>query len=129
MAMIRFFGVWAIPLALTLMVMLVCAYAQDVHHHAGMSPDVDQFYSTWRVPNLGSERVSSCCNRSDCAPAEIKVREGKWYGRRSVDVDWHFIPEALLESNQGDPRESPDSGSHICVMSGRVICAVFGSGQ
>jgi hypothetical protein len=103
-----------------------------VQDHAGHPPqDMDlhnKFYSTWYVPNLGRPRVSSCCNQMDCAPAETKRVNGHWYGRRALDSDWLLIPDAVIESNQDDPRESPDGESHICAYGGRVLCAVLGAG-
>jgi hypothetical protein len=101
-----------------------------VHHHDGMSAEVDRFYSSWLVPNGGNPRLSSCCSKTDCSPAEIRRVAGHWEGRRLRDSLWVTIPEKLIESNQGDPRESPDGLSHLCLNgSGAVLCAVLGSGQ
>src|SRR5256886_2857357 len=55
---------------------------------------------------LFRSRVSSCCNKADCAPADTKRESGHWYGRRRADANWILIPDVLIESNQGDPRES-----------------------
>lgn len=89
----------------------------------------DKFYSGWLVPNAGAARVSSCCNKMDCAPADTKFEGGHWYGRRRIDPQWILIPDQLIESNQGDPRESPDGQSHLCVHpGGHILCAVLGGG-
>lgn len=97
--------------------------AQDMQLH-------NKFYSSWFIPNAGAPRVYSCCNQQDCAPAETKRENGHWYGKRRTDANWIQIPDALIESNQGDPRESPDGQSHLCVNAGngRVLCAVLGGG-
>jgi hypothetical protein len=118
-----------IVIAAMLLVYLLPAGAQEIHHHDGQTEVVDKFYSTWLAPNRGQPRVSSCCNKMDCSPADIKRENGHWYGRRRTDANWSFIPDALIESNQGDPRESPDGQNHICISTGGVpLCAVLGSG-
>jgi len=105
------------------------AAAQDIHHHVGSSAVVDQFYSQWLAPNRGLPRVSSCCNKMDCSAAHVEFKNGHWYGRRSFDTNLIPIPDGLIESNQGDPRKSPDGASHICIStSGTVLCAVLGGG-
>jgi hypothetical protein len=60
-----------------LIVFLPRARAQDedmhelhMHHHEGMSPAVDKFYSTWFKPD---NPTKSCCNKSDC---EGRTRRG-----------------------------------------------------
>lgn len=111
--------------------LILCTNALAQEHTGHPAADVElhnKFYSTWLVPNLGEPRVSSCCNQADCAPAETRRIDGHWEGRRRLDTDWIAIPERLIESNQGDPRESPDGQSHLCVHGGRVLCAVLGSG-
>ena len=87
----------------------------------------EQFYRQWMVP---PSRISSCCNKQDCAPAWSKWVSGQLYMRRSFEEKWTAIPQALLEANQDDPRESPDGQSHVCISAGGTpLCAVLGSGQ
>jgi hypothetical protein len=99
--------------------------AQDIHHHDGMSPDVDRFYSTWERPDLPG---SSCCSRTDCAPATTRLVNGRWMARRDRDTDWYYVPPEKIETR----RDSPDGRSHLCaswVPSGPVFCLVLGSGS
>lgn len=111
------------------------ALAQD-HSHPPQDAELhDKFYSTWYKPNGGNPRVMSCCNRHDCYPSQIELRNGRYYARRREDLKWIRIPDGVLEHNQSDPRESPDAQSHICapppypgVVSDTVYCAVLGSG-
>lgn len=91
-----------------------------------------KFYSNWMRP--GGEgrqhRYTSCCSQRDCSPATIVMKDGRYYVRNhkmapNQDV---LIPERLLESNQPDPRESPDGQSHACLdHTGQVLCVVLGS--
>ena len=76
-------------------------------------------------------RWQSCCNQRDCEQAEIVAKGGKLYVRNHKMAPGRdvLIPENLLESNQPDPRESPDEFSHVCMdLSGEVLCAVLGGG-
>lgn len=123
-------------LAVLIVIVLMFIYARPVgaQEHTHPAADMalhDKFYSGWNIPNGGNPRISSCCNKSDCAPADTKRENDHWYGRRRIDANWILIPDALIESNQGDPRESPDGQSHLCVHpgNGKVLCAVLGSGS
>src|SRR5215211_6183750 len=111
--------------AAVLIALVLTARAQEHQHRPGDT----HFYSQWMIPPV---RTNSCCNNSDCAPTEIVRQNGKWYARNHFlrpgqDIE---IPDAILEHNQGDPRESPDEQSHVCIHpgSGSVLCAVLGSG-
>jgi hypothetical protein len=104
---------------------------QDVHLH-------ETFYSTWMRPdqrNAQGGRFSSCCNKQVCYPTTFEKRSGWWYARRREDGAWIRVPPGVLESEQLDPRESPDGGNHVCMpppnhsRAGEVYCAVLGSGQ
>jgi hypothetical protein len=103
------------------------AIAQDVHHHEGMSPEVDQFYSTWLRPNGEHPRVASCCNFLDCYPAEAQFRGGHWFFKHRETQTWKIVPDGLVEHEQADPRESPDGGNHVCASPyGHVYCFTVG---
>lgn len=128
----RFWPHGLVILAVFAILLLMFIYSRPVGAQEHPAADMalhDKFYLGWRVPNAGAERISSCCNQQDCAPADTKHESGHWYGRRRMDASWILIPDSLIESNQGDPRESPDGQSHLCVHpGGRVLCAVLGGG-
>ncbi len=52
------------------------AFAQEHQHPPQDAKLHEHFYSTWRVPNGGNPRGSSCCNLQNCAPAETKRDHG-----------------------------------------------------
>lgn len=102
--------------------------AQVLHHHEGMTPEVDQFYSYWLRPNLGRPRNSSCCNRLDCYPVEAQMRGGHWFFKHRETQQWKIVPDGLVEHEQADPKESPDGRNHVCASPyGHVYCFVVGS--
>ncbi len=90
----------------------------------------ENFYSTWRMPNGDKPRVASCCNEHDCYPATIKREGGTWFAQSRDGQRWIAIPDSKLEHLQGDPRESPDGRSHVCIpiTESGVYCAVLGNG-
>lgn len=93
----------------------------------------NKFYNTWLQPSvLGNPRSTSCCDQKDCYPTVIKKIGDHWFAQRREDLKWIRIPEGKLEHNQGDPRESPDHQSHVCMQppnyGDNVWCAVLGSG-
>jgi hypothetical protein len=101
--------------------------AQDIHHHEGMTPDVDRFYSTWLRPNGEHPRVSSCCNFLDCYPVEAQFVGGHWFFRHRETQTWKIVPDGLVEHEQADPRESPDGRNHVCASPyGHVYCFTVG---
>ena len=107
------------------------AFAQ--HRHPQADADLhEKFYSTWLMPNGGSERNKSCCDNKDCYPTAMKFERGNWYALRREDRRWLVIPPSKIEQNQADPREAPDHRSHACIAppwSGEaVFCATLGSG-
>jgi hypothetical protein len=113
---------------------LTRAIAGEEHYHPSEHAELhDKFYSTWLIPNGGSERKNSCCNLVDCAPATVKKEGGTWFVWKPIAHRWVVIPDRLLEHNQPDPRQSPDGRSHVCMAKVphdfRVFCAVLGSGQ
>ena len=99
---------------------------QEIHHHPGASAAVDEYYSKWMIP---PERFSSCCNRIDCAAAEVKIDGGHYFFKRAYDLNWIEVPRRKIENFQADARESPDGMNHLCVTAGGVpLCAVLGAG-
>jgi len=103
-------------------------HAQVLHHHEGLSPDVDKFYSYWLQPNGGKERYYGCCNRIDCYPTEAKIVNGHWWYRHRETWQWLPVPDEKVEHLQPDPRESPDGRNHVCATTlGWVYCFVAGA--
>ena len=118
---------------LTLFLLISTAAAQDHSHHPPQDQRLhDTFYNSWRMPNGGQPRGSSCCSDRDCYPTAIELREGRYYARRREDGAWIQIPRWKLEHTQEDPRESPDGQSHVCMPppghGNGVYCAVLGGG-
>jgi len=132
---------------LVLATFLLVAFVLMTHfamaHDATMasSPEeaqVFQFYSAWMRPKgvfSIQHRKNSCCNRSDCFPvAETKVDgQGRYVVRPEIAGapglgQWYTVNPSIIESQQGDPRESPDGRSHVCIIGGVVACFVEGSG-
>lgn len=125
--------------ALTLTLLLsTAALAHD--HDASTPPEqakVYEFYSKWQRPKGNfsgiTHRGSSCCNRQDCFPVvEARIDRGTlWiriqYPSGEVSVEYRVDP-SIIESNQEDPRESPDVRSHACIIGGAVACYVEGGG-
>ena len=105
--------------------------SQEIHHHiingVDMSPEVDRFYSTWKRPNYGTTRISSCCNTADCYPAKVIIQGGKWLFEHRETRRFIPIPDSIMEHMQPDPRESPDGDNHVCASPhGIVYCFVAG---
>jgi hypothetical protein len=109
--------------------LLVSAKAQHVHPDETITDSkVAKFYDTWRRP---PERLVSCCNREDCYDAQIRRGPNgleylhKWSGT------WAALPESVIESNQPDPHDSPNTTNHVCANKHyplHVYCAVLGAG-
>lgn len=100
-------------------------------HRHGDEGGLPDFYAKWLIPNPGGDRSSSCCSERDCYSTAIRLRAGRYEARRREDGKWIVVPDGILEQNQGDPRESPDGASHVCMqppgINDRVYCAVLGS--
>jgi hypothetical protein len=99
-----------------------------VHHHEGMSPAVDRFYSTWFRPDLPDK---SCCNKNDCYPTKAIFKDGQWWALRRDDDKYLPIPWEKVERN----RDSPDGRSHLCAPVANhvgyvpdVFCFILGGG-
>ncbi len=108
-------------------------YGQGHQHPPQDQAIHERFYSNWMIPNDGSRRIHSCCNKQDCYPTRVrKGIGGGWEFERREDGAWIRIPDSLIEQNQSDPRESPDDRSHVCAQppghGDRVYCFTFGSG-
>jgi hypothetical protein len=105
------------------------AVAQHVHPDETITDErVAKFYDTWKRP---PERLVSCCNREDCYDAQIRRGPNgleylhKWSGT------WAALPESVIESNQPDPHDSPNTTNHVCANKHDpryVYCAVLGAG-
>lgn len=102
---------------------------QELHHHEGMSAEVDKFYSYWLQPNKGLPRHFGCCNRIDCYPTEAKLDDtGHWWFLHRESMRWLPVPDDKVEHLQLDPKESPDGRNHVCASKlGNVYCFVVGS--
>jgi hypothetical protein len=98
---------------------------EEIHHHDGMSADVDRFYSTWMRPD---EPTVSCCNRVDCYPTQVKNVGGTWFARQRESGNFIAVPASRIEQN----RDSPDGRNHVCMTSNtqapRVYCLKIGGG-
>lgn len=116
--------------ALIWIIGLFVGSAQAQHHHPDETitdPKVAKFYETWtRPPN----RQISCCNKKDCYAAQVRKGPNgleylhKWSG------SWAKLPSHLIEHNQADPRESPNTENHVCaneMFPDIVYCAVLGT--
>ncbi len=82
--------------------------AQEHHHPAADAELHEKFYSTWMMPDK-PER--SCCNKSDCYPAEVRYQDGFWEARRREDGRYIRIPWEKIEQR----RDNPDGRSHVCM--------------
>lgn len=106
------------------------AGAQHVHPDGVIDDKVGKFYETWTT---APRRIVSCCSKKDCYSAQIRRRPGggleylhKWTGT------WAALPPSVIEQNQVDPRESPNSENHVCASENHpdiVYCAVLGGGH
>ncbi len=115
-------GTLAFLLGFTLMLGMRGTFGEELHHHEGLSIDVDKFYSTWMQPD---DQTKSCCHKLDCAPAEAKFIDGQWYARQVGTWRWLPIPPQKIEHN----RDNPDGRNHLCAsISDTVYCFILGSG-
>jgi hypothetical protein len=105
------------------------AHAQHVHPDETITdPRVSRFYDSWKRP---PGRVISCCHSKDCYAAQIRRGQNgleylhKWSG------SWAALPSKIIEHNQPDPVDSPNTENHVCaneMFPDIVYCAVLGSG-
>lgn len=102
------------------------ALAQETHTHHGRTAAtaVDRFYSTWMKPDKPNE---SCCNKTDCDEAEVRIIGGAIWAKRKRDALFRLVPAAKIEVN----RDSPDGRNHLCAPNWNaheVYCFVAGVG-
>ena len=77
------------------------------------------FYSDWRQP--GGRR--SCCSDSDCRPTRAyRASDGLW--RAWNGKEWLVVPARRVLTI-----DSPDGRSHLCEVSGKVLCFVHGEDE
>jgi len=122
---------------LALLAFIVPALPHEAHLALSVEDKrVYDFYARWMRPKgdfVGmTHRAASCCNQTDCFPVtEIRMVAGRYNVRvrtpNGISQEYRVNP-AIIESNQTDPRESPDGQSHACIMGGMVVCFVEGSG-
>ena len=124
-------SVVAFVLAMIVLIALLVhsAMAQHVHPDETITdPHVAKFYDEWRRP---PERIISCCNREDCYGAKIRRTPNgleyfhKWTGT------WAGLPASVVEANQKDPQDSPNTENHVCANKydpRTVYCATLGAG-
>ena len=111
----------------------VPASALELHDHSKMGA-AGEFYSKWLRPKGDFSgmvhRGASCCNLSDCSPViELKQSGGQLWARVEMAPEvWYRVPRSIIESNQVDPRESPDHRAHACIIGGLAACYVEGGG-
>ena len=107
------------------------ADAQERHagHPAADLPIHEKFYSTWFMPDRPS---TSCCNKADCYPTEVKFQNGQWFAQRREDGKFIPVPWSKVERN----RDNPDGRNHVCMPppsaisypSNTVFCFALGGG-
>jgi hypothetical protein len=113
---------------------IAAAYAHDVAL-ARTPEEAEQFefYATWLQPeeDPSKPRVKSCCDKVDCSPiVEWKQRgDGAWMIKTEMSLmyntnAWYPVPNWVWEDHQPDPRASPNSKDHACIMHGVVVCAI-----
>jgi hypothetical protein len=110
------------------LVFVVSTAAAQHHHPAQDEPLHEKFYSTWYMPD---NPTSSCCNKADCYPTEIKYVGGSVYARRREDGKYILIPPQKVERN----RDNPDGRNHLCApppnssyAANTVFCFSLGGG-
>jgi len=121
------------------------AHGQEHNHPAADAAIHDQFYSTWRRPDVPKEM---CCSKEDCYPTKMKMVGGTWFAQKrdldgtyhdeELSESWIVVPEEKFEHNVKpevalrEPRDSPDSRNHACIRqvgtTWYVFCAVLGAG-
>lgn len=101
------------------------AVAQEIHHHVGVSPAVDEFYSTWQQP---SDPKASCCNKLDCYATAARMQNGHWQAQQRETGNWIAVPPGAVEHN----RDGPDPQAHVCMQSAvkdpTVFCFIAAGG-
>jgi len=126
-------GMVALIVLCALLMHVLAVRAEEPHDHTKLGA-AGQFYSKWMRPKGEFSgmvhRGASCCNNTDCSPViELDVRNGQLWARVEMAPDtWYRVPRSIIESNQPDPRESPDHRAHACVIGGQVACYVEGAG-
>lgn len=130
-------ALWFVIGALAALVAAVSVVKGDEDHPGHPPQDQslhDQFYSTWNRPDMRDDkgnRYASCCNKEDCYSTPMKNVGGTWLALKRETQQWVVVPNALIEQNQADTRESPDGQSHACInkYTNQVYCATIGSGM
>ena len=125
-------SVFIVPLlgAGIFLMLISTALSQHVHPDETITdPRVAKFYDVWKRP---PGRMVSCCSSKDCYAAQIRRNPNggleylhKWTGT------WAAIPPDVIESNQPDPHDSPNTENHVCASEhypANVYCAVLGAG-
>ncbi len=103
------------------------ALAHD-HPDGKIDDKIGKFYETWTV---APRRIVSCCNQKDCYAAQIRRGPGGLEYLHKWTNTWAPLPPSVIEQNQVDPRESPNSENHVCASEHypeNVFCATLGSG-
>jgi hypothetical protein len=114
---------------LTTGLVFVVSTAAAQHRHPPQDEALhEKFYSTWYMPD---NPTSSCCNKADCYPTEIKYVGGSVYARRREDGKYILIPPQKVERN----RDNPDGRNHLCApppnssyAADTVFCFSLGGG-
>lgn len=98
--------------------LVVAALAQEHRHPPEHSAIHEKFYKGWARPD---NRAYSCCSLEDCAPAQSKMVDGKWFSRFSDNEEWIEIPPQKIETE----RDSPDGQSHLCKRTSMGLHSVY----
>lgn len=126
----------AVALGLILFTLVGCllgttrAKAQHVHPDEVITDErVARFYQNWKV---APRRIVSCCSSKDCYAAQIRRGPNGLQYFHKWSATWANIPPAVLEENQSDPHDSPNTENHVCANPYNpdlVYCAVRSSGS
>jgi hypothetical protein len=95
--------------------------AQPHHHPPEHAAIHDLFYKSWMRPDAPNV---SCCSDRDCAPAEARMKDGRWVARKYGETVWYSVPPERVELN----RDSPDGRNHLCAMGEHVFCFIAAAG-
>jgi hypothetical protein len=121
--------------AFLFVVLIARSHAEEHSGHAAKDMEIHKkFYQTWMMPK---NRAASCCHDQDCAPAEVRFKDGKIYARQEEGSgEIHDFVEVPADTIEHD-RDSPDGRNHLCgrkytymgsSMDATVYCFIAGSG-
>jgi hypothetical protein len=97
------------------------ARARDDGQYQDVPGHLRDWFAALKNPRTGR----SCCDESDCARTEVRMRGDGW-DARAPDGSWITVPPESIVVDQGNPTGEPI----LCSMPGdegwRVLCFVPG---